>query len=61
MKITFISEVDGELTCLVSGHGETIPQLFEMFMNFLRANQFHPDDYDFADEDFNTSELKENE
>lgn len=50
MKFKFISEIDGELVCMVSGDGETIPQLFTMFMNFLRANQFYPDDYDFADE-----------
>jgi hypothetical protein len=64
MKFTFISEIDGELTSMVSAHGETMPQVFELFMNFLRANQFYPDDYDFADEDSddedsNDSELKE--
>lgn len=48
MKVTFVATEDGEVVTLLSGEYDTLPDIFELFKNFLRANGFDPDSYDFS-------------
>jgi len=50
MAITFYSEqVDGTEVLITTEH-EGLNEIFEVFKNFLKANGYDPDVYDFSNE-----------
>jgi hypothetical protein len=50
MKLTFISEVDDSTQVCVMTEVEGLSAIFEVFKNFLKANGFDPDLFDFNQE-----------
>jgi hypothetical protein len=50
MQIHFISEQDDGTAVIVKTEAEGLSAIFEVFKNFLKANGFDPDVYDFNNE-----------
>jgi hypothetical protein len=50
MKLAFISEQDDGTTIQIETDAEGLSTIFEVFKNFLKANGFDPDVYDFNNE-----------
>jgi len=50
MKLSFISEQDDGTIIQIATNAEGLSTIFEVFKNFLKANGFDPDVYDFNNE-----------
>jgi hypothetical protein len=50
MKLAFISEQNDGTTIQIETDAEGLSTIFEVFKNFLKANGFDPDVYDFNNE-----------
>ena len=50
MLIHFISEQDDGTAVIVKTEAEGLSAIFDVFKNFLKANGFDPDVYDFNNE-----------
>jgi len=50
MQIHFISKQDDGTAVIVKTEAEGLSAIFEVFKNFLKANGFDPDVFDFNNE-----------
>jgi hypothetical protein len=50
MKLNFISEQDDGTQIYVMTEAESLSAIFDVFKNFLKANGFDPEVYDFNNE-----------
>lgn len=50
MTITFYSEQENGTEVLITTEDEGLNEIFEVFKNFLKANGYDPDVYDFSNE-----------
>jgi hypothetical protein len=50
MKLSFISEQDDGTAVIVKTEAEGLSAIFDVFKNFLKANGFDPEVFDFNNE-----------
>jgi hypothetical protein len=50
MKLSFISEQDDGTSVIVVTEAEGLSAIFDVFKNFLKANGFDPEIFDFNNE-----------
>ena len=56
MKLSFISEQDDGTSVIVVTEAEGLSAIFDVFKNFLKANGFDPEVYDFNNEQLDFDE-----
>jgi hypothetical protein len=56
MKLSFISEQDDGTSVIVATEAEGLSAIFDVFKNFLKANGFDPEVFDFNNEQLDFDE-----